>query len=751
MVYVNELTEERLQEFITKREFIIYLQPQYSVSESTVVGAEALVRWIHEGTFISPGEFIPVLEQKGLIAQLDRYVWECVFSLQSQRQQAGLALVPISVNVSREDFSKTDVYQTMTALSSQYGILPEYVHIEITESAFVNDNATIYEAISKLKSFGFMILIDDFGSGYSALNILKDIEADTIKLDMKFFDLTEKNNTKGRNIIDSVIQMAQLLRLGLIAEGVENTQQLDILKEAGCDIIQGYFFYRPMDTDAFNALLDGIPNNSSGKTKDVSSFSRECYEECRKLTDNGNYNDALTLAKRTLNQLSLETDARLYCELENLIGAIYGGLGNELMALEHYLSGLSVSTGNDISAVSSRIYNNIGAEYQRLSDFEHSIKYLELALSEMEKNANDKNFEILAFKTNLNLCVGYTELGKYKKAEEYLNRANTYIDHPSVINLRFHYLTIQSELFMKIGRQEEVRESFPALVEAVFKPENGFSFWDSFERVGNLALELNDYAALKRVLDGMEWKFNQLPEELIELDIQVRIQEFRLAYYDAVGDPELLRREERTYIELCKKLCLQTKHDRATTIDYKIQLKTEYDENAEQRKKLDTDRLTGVGNRYKLEKDYKLLQKNSEGNHIRIGIGIIDLDYFKEFNDAYGHLQGDRYLKVISQIIKKLVADIGEVYRYGGDEFVVLLVDVDTSTIEQIAQQILEDAKRHQLCTMSSSQKIQTVSQGYVVLEQFKDIDIGQLLSYADRQLYSVKHNGRQNYKIQQL
>lgn len=238
MVNVDELTEERLQEYITKREFIIYLQPQYSVSQNTIAGAEALARWIHEGTFISPGEFIPVLEQKGLVTQLDRYLWECVFSLQAQRQQEGLSLVPISINVSREDFSKIDIYQTMTALSRQYGVDPEYIHIEITESAFVNDNAVIYESIKGLKSYGFMILIDDFGSGYSALNILKDIEADVIKLDMKFFDLTEENKVKGRNIIDSVIQMAQRLGLGLIAEGVENTDQLDILKEAGCDIIQ---------------------------------------------------------------------------------------------------------------------------------------------------------------------------------------------------------------------------------------------------------------------------------------------------------------------------------------------------------------------------------------------------------------------------------------------------------------------------------------------------------------------------------
>ncbi len=748
MICVDELTEERLQEYIAKREFIIYLQPQYSVSKNTIVGAEALARWIHEGAFISPGAFIPVLEQNGLVTLLDRYLWERVFSLQAQRQQDRLALVPISINVSREDFSKIDVFQVMTDLSRQYGVAPEYIHIEITESAFVNDNAAIYDSINKLKSFGFMILIDDFGSGYSALNILKDIEADVIKLDMKFFDLTEDNNTKGRSIIESVIQMAQLLGLGLIAEGVENTDQLDILKEAGCDIVQGYFFYRPMNVDDFNKLLNGIHDNTPGKAVDISSFGRECYEESLKLTIEGKYGDALTLAKRAATQISPETDARLYCELENLTGIIYGGIGNEMMALDHYLSGLSVSISNDVSIISAKIYNNIGAEYQKLGAFEQSIKYFELSLKEQDKNAGDKTLALLAYKTNLNLCMGYTELAEYEKSEEYLNRAYSYIENPDVASLRFHYLTIQSELFMKTGRKEEVRKSFPGLVEMILNAEDSFNIWDNFERLGNLALELKEYTVLKRVLDSMDREFKQVPEEMIDLDVLVAIQEFRLAYYEEIGDQESLRREEHAYVDLCKKMCLQTWKDRATTIDYKIHLKTEYEENVKQRKQIDIDQLTGVGNRYKLEKDYKLLQKNSSENDTRIGIGIIDLDYFKEVNDTYGHLQGDHYLKTISQIIKKVIKGAGGIYRYGGDEFVVLLVDVDTPALKRIAQQIQEHTESHQLRNQASDKKIQTVSQGYIVLNQFKNVDIWQLLSYADRQLYSVKHNGRHDYKI---
>lgn len=419
-----------------------------------------------------------------------------------------------------------------------------------------------------------------------------------------------------------------------------------------------------------------------------------------------------------------------------------------MMALEHYLSGLSVAIQNDVSVISAKIYNNIGSEYQKLGDFEHSIKYFELSLNKLGNHDRDKNLEMLAYKTNLNLCMGYTALGEYEKSEKHLKRAYTYMDNPDVANLRFHYLTIQGELFMKTGRKEEVHKNFSALMDMILNAEDSFNIWDNFERLGNLALELKEYTALKRVIDCMDQEFQQLPEEMIDLDVLVAIQEFRLAYYEEIGDQETLRKEEHAYVGLCKKMCLRTWKDRATTIDYKIQLKTEYDENAEQRRQLDIDELTGVGNRYKLEKDYKLLQKNSNGHNTRIGIGIIDLDYFKEVNETYGHLQGDHYLKVISQIIRKVMIGSGGIYRYGGDEFVVLLVDVDAPTIEQLAQRILDDTESWQLCNPASDKKIQTVSQGYIVLDQFKNVDIWQLLSHADRQLYSVKNNGRHDYKI---
>ncbi len=750
MAYTEEFTEELLKKYIEDGEFMVYLHPQYSVSENRIVGAEALVRRIHEGTTISPGAFIPALEKKGLITKLDRYLWECVFFLQSERKKSGHTLIPISVNVSREDLCNIDVFETMKSLSEKYDVEPKYIHVEITESAFVNDNARINESINGLKSHGFTILIDDFGSGYSALNILKDIEADVIKLDMEFFDLTEKNKVKGKNIIDSVIEMAHRLKLGLIAEGVENTYQLDILKEAGCDVIQGYFFYRPMSVNDFNTLIDGMRNDFLEQTEEESAFGRECYAESRTLASTGKYNNALTLAKRAATQISPESDAALYCDLQNLTGAIYSAMGNELMALDMYLSGLSVAVRNNFHLVTGRYYNNIGAEYTRLGDTEHAIKYFELSLKEYEeeKKSGNTNIEIMLFKTNLNLCVEYIESKNYDEAEKHLEQAYAYIENPRAKELDFYYYTVQSVLFIKTGREEAVRKNFDALVKMTLGAENCFNNWDSVERLGMLALELKDFDTLKKIIEAMDREFGNLPDEMIELDILVRIKEFRMDYYEATGDEEALRREEKEYIKLCRKLCLQTKADRATTIDYKILLKTEAEAQEEKRKTLDIDSLTGVGNRYKLEKDYKLLQKNSDENSEKICLGIIDADYLKDVNDTYGHLQGDYYLKVISKIIKEAVASAGGIYRYTGDAFVVLLVDVNEDTVLEIAKKIRGGMSEMNLLNPATDKKIQTVSQSYVMTDRIKNTEIGQLFSVSEKELTAVKENGGDGVRV---
>ncbi|MDD6037611.1 MAG: EAL domain-containing protein, partial [bacterium] len=259
---VRELEAEielmpKIKQALKNKEFVVYLQPKCQMQTGKIVGAEALVRWNHptEG-IISPGKFIPTLEKNGYIAKLDRYVWESVFAMIRRWQQEGRRFVPVSVNVSRVDIFSMDVAQFFVDLLQKYQIPVSSIEIEITESAYADNEEIIHEVEQKLREAGFRILLDDFGSGYSALNMLKDIDIDIIKLDMKFFQMDDGNVDRGINIINGIMSMARQLDLPVIAEGIETDQQCEILDMVGCSYAQGYYFYKPMPISAFERLTE---------------------------------------------------------------------------------------------------------------------------------------------------------------------------------------------------------------------------------------------------------------------------------------------------------------------------------------------------------------------------------------------------------------------------------------------------------------------------------------------------------------
>ena len=246
----------RIQEAMVNEEITFYLQPKCDMMTGRIVGSEALVRWFDpNGKIITPDSFIPALEKNGFITELDYYVWDRVCKTIADWKQNKLLVLPVSVNVSRIDILTTDVVGIFRSLLQKYNLSPEDIQIEITESAFTSNELVIRETESGLRQMGFTILIDDFGSGYSSLNMLKDIDADILKLDMRFLDLDDKNQSRGSNIIISVLEMAERLGLTTIAEGVETNEQRLFLEEQGCHLAQGYYFYKPMPVPEYESLL----------------------------------------------------------------------------------------------------------------------------------------------------------------------------------------------------------------------------------------------------------------------------------------------------------------------------------------------------------------------------------------------------------------------------------------------------------------------------------------------------------------
>ncbi len=251
------------QQALQNHELFIQLQPQCLIDTGKVVGAESLVRWKKaDGTMVSPGIFVPVLEQYGFVSDLDQFVWEEVCAWQKKWIDDGHTPLPISVNVSQIDIFTIDVPSFFDLLLRRYNLPVEVIKIEITESAYVGDGA-VAETVRRLREKGFLVLMDDFGSGYSSLNMLRSLNVDIIKLDAKFLRMNS-DDRKGVQILESIVNMAKSMEAPIIVEGVETEEETAFIKSLGCRYVQGYHFYKPMPVPDFEALIGDEGNIDTG-------------------------------------------------------------------------------------------------------------------------------------------------------------------------------------------------------------------------------------------------------------------------------------------------------------------------------------------------------------------------------------------------------------------------------------------------------------------------------------------------------
>lgn len=244
-----------MERAIQNKEFTLYLQPKYDIEKGTIIGAEALVRWISlENGFISPGDFIPVFENNGFVYEVDKFIWEESCRYLRKWLDEGREVHPISVNVSRIDLYTPKLVQHLVNLREKYQLPSQYLELEITESAYTEDPEQIITITRQLREAGFVILMDDFGTGYSSLNMLKDIQIDVLKLDMGFLKSSDYS-AKGGNILTAILKMAESLKMQTIAEGVETKEQVEFLKSIGCRYVQGFYYSKPLPVGEFEKLI----------------------------------------------------------------------------------------------------------------------------------------------------------------------------------------------------------------------------------------------------------------------------------------------------------------------------------------------------------------------------------------------------------------------------------------------------------------------------------------------------------------
>lgn len=251
---VQRQVAENAERALEEHQFVVYYQPKFDLHDNRTNGAEALVRWIHpELGFMNPGVFIPLFEQNGFICKLDYYVWEEVCRAIKTWKDNGMRMVPISVNVSRRDFEDEELAEKVIELLDKYEVEHSFFHIEVTESAYSDNPQRITETIKKFHDNGFVVELDDFGAGYSSMSALSELDLDIMKLDMSL--IRNDDPTSDKSVLEFSMQLAQMMQLKTVAEGVETEAQVDRISSLGGDYIQGYFYSKPLSKEQFEDYL----------------------------------------------------------------------------------------------------------------------------------------------------------------------------------------------------------------------------------------------------------------------------------------------------------------------------------------------------------------------------------------------------------------------------------------------------------------------------------------------------------------
>ena len=349
-----------LRQAIDERQFVVYYQPKYDIqsAQPRLVSAEALIRWKHpELGMVAPGDFVPLFENNGLVHIVDDYVCKTAASqIAHWREDLGFVL-PLSVNLSRTDIFDPMLESNLVQLMRDNGLDPRDMKLEVTESAYTDNAKELISVIERLRVDGFQIEMDDFGSGYSSLNMLSTLPIDVLKMDMKFIQNVSEDS-KNFRMVELILDIAKFLKVPVIAEGVETAEQVEMLREAGCDIVQGFFFSRPLPAEEFEKLIQKeIALNRGAKAMTVP----ELYELV-----GGNYDHALQIMKKDkmIHKYVLKLNSGE--EMEHLRAAAETLDYAQMFEMAHDLKGISDNLGfEELSAALCEITDELGSESSR--------------------------------------------------------------------------------------------------------------------------------------------------------------------------------------------------------------------------------------------------------------------------------------------------------------------------------------------------------------------------------------------------
>ena len=480
--------------------------------------------------------------------------------------------------------------------------------------------------------------------------------------------------------------------------------------------------------------------------KEKEQLAIEYMNEGKESFLNNRLNEAALLMQNAINLFKeLHSYENLILSL-NSMGVIYGAIGNETSAMDYFLEGLSYAMDYHFYNYTCLLYNNIGSRYQQLNSHEQAIEYFlrsETALESADIDADEHAVWFLV--TFLNLANSYNELQCYELAEKYLNKAGKYLKDDIFDNYHYTFLIVQCRLYWCTERKDFVRSHLDKLMESGENDKNTSDYIQDMLTICSLLKEMEEYDNWKMLISCVK----EYAKKQNSIYLLLIVTEMWMHYYKTVGDMTRYCEACVSYAELCQKQKAITDREKASAIDIKIALCEKENERKIAEHKANNDSLTGLGNRYLMEADILAKIKSASAKQSPITIGILDIDCFKQLNDTYGHIQGDKCLKTVADILKASVCERGHAYRFGGDEFILLLETNDSTVIESIAKNIqllLHEANFENINSTVIPEL--SMSQGYACFVPSQDETVKKAIQHADSALYEVKRNGKNSYKI---
>ena len=479
---------------------------------------------------------------------------------------------------------------------------------------------------------------------------------------------------------------------------------------------------------------------------ELEQLANECISEGEQYYFKSMLPEALIVLQKAKESFFECKNMSRYAFTLNFMGVIYSAMGNESMEIDCYQESYTVAMECQDYVVAATCLNNVGSTYQDLQQHDKALKYFMKAQRILKEHDALLVREIWykVFVIHMNIVTSNLAIGNYDTAREYMKIAEQYLDDDT--ERKYSYYLAKSTLLYKTGYESLARENLDDIMDMALQIENASDYKQNMGGLCELLAGLKEYESWKKIIGVTE----QYAEKMDNAGLRMYTNELWMHYYKATGD-------EKSYIDKCVehtelyfKEIHETRLSRSEAIDVRIELSEKEVERRKAELLSTIDPLTGLGNRSKLAEDVLHMIDSAADSDSQIGIGILDIDYFKKANDTYGHICGDRYLKEVADAIRKAVGEENHGYRFGGDEFVILMPDASRDKLEEIGQIIKKEIGSKQLPNEKSKVcPALTISQGYVCITPEKDYRVEKLIDMADKVLYKVKSEGRNAFKVE--